>query len=76
MLISLFLSTVPPTTHPAEEAREDFIVSGSKKPQNGEEVSGKQPFEWLKDFLIVLFLLIRLLERNVNIWTVVVRKMT
>lgn len=55
MLISPFLSTVSPTTHPADEARDVFIVSGSEKPQDREEVSGKQPFESLKDFLLFFF---------------------
>lgn len=44
-----------PTTHPAEEAREVFIVSGSKKPQDREEVSGKQQFELPKDFYCSFF---------------------
>lgn len=41
----LFLSTVLPTTRTAHEARDVLTVSDSEKPQDREEVSGKQPFE-------------------------------
>lgn len=56
----LFLSKELPTTRTAHEARDVLTVSDSEKPQDREDVSGKQLFEWMKDFtdrlsMILLF---------------------
>lgn len=46
----LFLSTVLPTTRTAHEARDVLTVSDSEKPQDRQDLSGKQLFTLLTDF--------------------------